>query len=154
MKTLPWLSEQEALDLLRTGSENLALIESLSAEIPQVIEHTTGYPARFVESYACDETAKLLAKFMLQLWYAPDGIESDRQRRTIESLTHILKRRVQVEQLDKHYPDQGGKCCMCCDKGASDLSDEALRERIKAMLEEAIGNGSLSDEDVNEIFGD
>ena len=94
MKALPWLEVNDMLDLLRTGSENADIIEGLAEGVPSFIEATTGYSAAKIQSDECDSTAQLLSKFLLTLWYAPDGTDSDRLQRTIDSLTCVLKRKV------------------------------------------------------------
>lgn len=101
MTALPWLNTNDMLDMLRCGSENEGIIKGLAVTVPGYIEHETGYPSAKVSSDECDSTAQLLAKFLLMLWYAPDGLDADRLQRTIDSLTCVLRRKVTLGVTEK-----------------------------------------------------
>lgn len=91
MTGLAWMTTQEACDLLRVSEENADLIENLAAAIPMAVEMRTDYAASCVAGYNCDEIVKQLCRFLLQLWWNPDGTDSQQLARVIDSLTHTIK---------------------------------------------------------------
>lgn len=100
MDGLGWMDIDEACDLLRVSSDNEAIIEAHAKAIPQYVEITTGYPADCTDSYNCDETVKQLCRFVLQLWFNPDGTDADSLKRTIDSLTASVKALVIAGDLE------------------------------------------------------
>lgn len=100
MDGLEWMDIDEACDLLRVSSDNEAIIEAHAKAIPQYVEVTTGYPATCTDSYNCDETVKQLCRFVLQLWFNPDGTDADSLKRTIDSLTASVKALVIAGDLE------------------------------------------------------
>lgn len=100
MDGLEWMDIDEACDLLRVSSDNEAIIEAHAKAIPQYVEITTGYPATCTDSYNCDETVKQLCRFVLQLWFNPDGTDADSLKRTIDSLTASVKALVIAGDLE------------------------------------------------------
>ena len=100
MTGLDWMDIDEACDLLRVSSDNEAIIEAHAKAIPQYVEITTGYPAAYTDSYNCDETVKQLCRFVLQLWFNPDGTDADSLKRTIDSLTASVKALVIAGDLE------------------------------------------------------
>lgn len=100
MDGLEWMDIDEACDLLRVSSDNEAIIEAHAKAIPQYVEVTTGYPADCTDSYNCDETVKQLCRFVLQLWFNPDGTDADSLKRTIDSLTASVKALVIAGDLE------------------------------------------------------
>ena len=88
---MDWLSDEEARDLLRVSADNDTIIKALRDAIPQFIETQTGYPAEHLESASPDPLAAQLARFVLQLWYNPDGTDSEALTRVVESLAKTLR---------------------------------------------------------------
>lgn len=83
------LTIEEARATLRVdGTANDAIITPLLQAIPGYITTCTGVP--FVEGQAT-ELHKTLAKFLLQLWYNPDGTDADRLQIVIDNLIRTLK---------------------------------------------------------------
>ena len=76
MTALSWLSDSDALDLLRVSDENAGIVDALAASLPAYVEMTTGYPRDLVSSDGCDEVVRQLCRFTLQLWYNPDGTDA------------------------------------------------------------------------------
>lgn len=96
---LDWMETDEALDLLRVSSDNLPIIESLAASVPSYVEVTTGYPAALAADTECHELVKQLARFTLQLWFNPDGTDSEALTRVVESLAKSVRQLVAVGYL-------------------------------------------------------
>lgn len=90
MEGMAWLSEQDALDLLRVGSESAGIVEGLVAAIPEFIEATTGYPATLTATEPC-EVVKQLARFILCLWFNPDGADHKQLERVVQALSIATK---------------------------------------------------------------
>lgn len=85
------LTIEEARDALRVdGHDNDSIIYGLMEAIPEYIETCSGC---LVTLGAPDERPiiKTVAKFILQLWYNPDGTDSDRLNKVIESLFKTMK---------------------------------------------------------------
>lgn len=95
-----WLSEDEALDLLRVGDENAAIVETLAVSIPAYVEVVTGYPAALTAGFSCNEVVKTLCRFILQLWYNPDGTDAQQLTRVIDSMAKTVKALVVAGDLD------------------------------------------------------
>lgn len=76
MTALSWLSESDALDLLRVSEDNAGIVDALAASLPAYVEVTTGYPRDLVSSERCDEVVRQLCRATLQLWYNPDGTDA------------------------------------------------------------------------------
>lgn len=100
MDGLEWMDIDEACDLLRVSSDNEAIIEAHAKAIPQYVEVTTGYPATCTDSQGCDETVKQLCRFLLQLWFNPDGTDAEQLTRTVNSLTATVKALVIANDLE------------------------------------------------------
>jgi len=98
MGGLDWLDVADACDLLRVSEDNAGVIESHAESIPRYVEITTGYPATCTSGAACDETVKQLCRFILQLWFNPDGTDAQQLTRTIDSLTATVKALVIAER--------------------------------------------------------
>lgn len=96
---LDWMETDEALDLLRVSSDNLPIIEQLAASVPSYVEVTTGYPAEDTAGGDCHELVKQLSRFVLQLWFNPDGTDSQALTRVVESLAKSVKALVAVGYL-------------------------------------------------------
>ncbi|ASV67216.1 head-tail connector protein [Cytobacillus kochii] len=75
---------QEARDTLRVdGTDNDPIIIPLLESIPSYLEVTTG---RTWEDNPVHPLAQTVAKFILQLWFDPQGQDSERLKRTIDNL--------------------------------------------------------------------
>lgn len=82
---------EEARDTLRVdGSSNDAIITPLLEAIPAYLVTLVGGK---VDITGADPLVKTLAKFVLQLWYNPDGTDSDRLQKVIDSLAKTIKAR-------------------------------------------------------------
>lgn len=82
---------EEARDTLRVdGSSNDDIITSLLEAIPAYLVTLVGGK---VDITGADPLVKTLAKFVLQLWYNPDGTDSDRLQKVIDSLAKTIKAR-------------------------------------------------------------
>lgn len=85
------LSIEEARDVLRVdGTANDSIITPLLEALPDYISTLTGCDNLGDNP---DKLAKTLAKFVLQLWYNPDGTDADRLQRVIDSLAKTIKAR-------------------------------------------------------------
>lgn len=83
------ISIEEARDTLRVdGSDNDDIIIPLLESIPSYLETTTG--RSWLEDDPVHPLAKTTAKFILQLWFDPQTQDSERLKRTIESLLSTL----------------------------------------------------------------
>ncbi|TYR78445.1 phage gp6-like head-tail connector protein [Priestia megaterium] len=79
---------QEARDTLRVdGTDNDSIIISLLKSIPSYLEVTTG---RTWEDTPVHPLAQTVTKFILQLWFDPQGQDSERLKRTIDNLLTSL----------------------------------------------------------------
>ena len=79
------LTIEEARATLRVdGSSNDIIIQPLIDSMQSYILLTVGY---YLPE---DELTKTLEKFLLQLWYNPDGTDSDRLRIVIDNLIKTL----------------------------------------------------------------
>lgn len=80
------LTIEEARATLRVdGTSNDIIIQPLIDSMQSYILLTVGY------YLPDDELTKTLEKFLLQLWYNPDGTDSDRLRIVIDNLIKTLK---------------------------------------------------------------
>ena len=95
-----WMMQQEAYDLLRVSSDNLTVIDALCSSVPQYIEVTTGYPAELVADEP-NELVKQLARFVLQLWYNPDGTDAQALKRVVDSLSCSVRAMVAAGMVDE-----------------------------------------------------
>lgn len=78
----------EAKEALRVdGDDNDFIIQSLLDSIPSYLEVTTG---RTWEDDPVHPLAQTTAKFLLQLWFDPQGQDSVRLKRTIDTLLVAL----------------------------------------------------------------
>lgn len=79
---------EEARDCLRVdGEDNDTIIIPLLESIPSYLEVTTG---RTWEDTDVHPLAQTVTKFILQLWFDPQGQDSERLKRTIDSLLVAL----------------------------------------------------------------
>ncbi|MES1052571.1 phage gp6-like head-tail connector protein [Bacillus thuringiensis] len=79
---------QEARDAVRVdGEDNDLILISLLSSIPSYLETTTG---RTWEETPVHPLAQTVTKFILQLWYEPQGQDSERLKRTIDNLLTSL----------------------------------------------------------------
>jgi len=79
---------QEARDALRLdGEENDSVITPLLEAIPAYLEVSTG---RAWDTAPVHPLAQTTTKFILQLWYNPQGADTERLKRTIDSLLVAL----------------------------------------------------------------
>ncbi|RUS47679.1 head-tail connector protein [Cohnella sp. AR92] len=75
---------EEARDALRIdGTDNDSIIQALLDSIPSYLEVSTG---KSWDTEPVHPLAQTITKFILQLWFDPQGPDSERLRRTIESL--------------------------------------------------------------------
>lgn len=88
---LEWLDETKALDLLRVSADNVPIIEALAASVPSYVEALTGYPATVTAGERCDDLVKQLSRFVLQLWFNPDGTDGGRLEQVVYSLAKSVK---------------------------------------------------------------
>lgn len=95
---LAWLEEEVAFDFLRTGEENINIVQSLATMIPQYVETTTGYPAALTAGQEPAELVKPLCLFLMQLWYNPDGTDARQLTRVIQSLEKAVRAYVVAER--------------------------------------------------------
>ncbi len=100
MDGLAWLEMSDACDLLRVTDDNAAIVSGHARSIPRLVEVQTGYPAYMTDSESCDETVKVLARFMLLRLFDPDGLDADQLGRVIDSLTKTVKAIVIAEGLE------------------------------------------------------
>ncbi|MGN4930278.1 head-tail connector protein [Bacillus cereus group sp. MYBK14-1] len=79
---------QEARDAVRVdGADNDPILISLLESIPSYLEVTTG---RTWEDATVHPLAQTVTKFILQLWYDPQGQDSERLKRMIDNLLTSL----------------------------------------------------------------
>lgn len=80
---------EEARATLRVdGTDNDPIIEPLIQAIPVYLEQATG--KRWDEETDDNELAQVTARFILQLWFDPQGPDSARLKRTINTLLVAL----------------------------------------------------------------
>lgn len=96
---MDWCDVGTLADMLRVGEENYPVIEALAPTVPEYVETTTGYPAELLAGDHPHETAKQLARFLVQLWFNPDGSDARQVRQVVSSLTYALKALVQTEGI-------------------------------------------------------
>lgn len=91
MQGMAWLDTASMADFLRVGEESHGIIEALGRAVPEYVEITTGYSAELMRGlYPC-ETARQLARFLVLLWFNPDGTDSPQVRQVVDALTLALK---------------------------------------------------------------
>ena len=100
MTGIEWFEIDEALDLLRTSEENTEIVTALATSIPAYVEVMTGYPAELTAGSSPSEVVKPLCRFLLQLWYCPDGTDSTQLQRVIGSMAKTVKAFVVAGDLD------------------------------------------------------
>ncbi|EJQ56206.1 hypothetical protein IEQ_00180 [Bacillus cereus BAG6X1-2] len=80
---------EEARDALRIdGEDNDTIIIPLLESIPSYLEVTTG--RTWIEDAQVHPLAQTVTKFILQLWFDPQGQDSERLKRTIDNLLTAL----------------------------------------------------------------
>ncbi|HJA41873.1 MAG TPA: head-tail connector protein [Firmicutes bacterium] len=83
------ISIEEARDTLRIdGTDNDAIITSLLEAIPAYLEAQTG--KTWTDDAIVHPLAQTAARFILQLWYDPLTVDSDRLKKVIDSLVSHL----------------------------------------------------------------
>jgi len=93
---IPILSIEEARDILRLdGEDNDYIINPLVYAIPDYLEITTGYKA-VKGKYSL--LAVTVARFLLQLWYNPEGTEAEKLQKVINNLLTALSVTVKKEK--------------------------------------------------------
>ena len=84
---------KQAREILRIdGNDNDDIIIPLLKVIPEYLDTTTGYRAH---KGIFSPLAVTTASFLLQLWYNPDGTDTERLQRTINNLLTALSCTVQ-----------------------------------------------------------
>lgn len=75
----------EAYTVLRLDGtdDDYLVVESLLAAVPAYIENATGMAADVQANYPIVETC---TGFLLRLWYYPEGADTDKLQRVIDSL--------------------------------------------------------------------
>lgn len=80
---------EEARDTLRVdGTDNDPIIQPLIESIPSYLEVTTG--RTWLDDGEVHPLVQTVTKFLLQLWFDPQGQDSDRLKRTIDNLLIAL----------------------------------------------------------------
>ena len=97
---LPWLTISEACDLLRVTPDNAAIIDAHVSGIPAYVETATGYPATCTKSTGCDGMVRQLCRFILCLWFDPDGTDAAQLTRAVDTLTNATKALVMAEGME------------------------------------------------------
>lgn len=100
MTGIEWLDLEDALDLLRISEDNGDIVKTLAASIPAYVEVMTGYPAQLTAGQQPSEVVKPLCRFLLQLWYNPDGTDSEQLGKVIDSMAKTVKAFVVAGDLD------------------------------------------------------
>jgi len=83
----------EAREILRLDNEdNDFIIQGLLNAMPDYLYHTTGY----IENIGPDDPyinglARTVCVFLLRLWYNPDGADSEKLQRTIDTMLTPLQ---------------------------------------------------------------
>lgn len=82
------MTVEEARETLRIdGEDNDIIIYPLLVAIPSYLEATTG---KNWDTEPVHPLAQTAAKFILQLWYDPQGQDTEKLKRTIDSLLVAL----------------------------------------------------------------
>lgn len=81
------LAEAEAALRLDSNTEIDNIITGLLAAVPVYIETVTGMPADKQADYPIIDT---LTGFLLRLWYYPEGADTDKIQRVIDSLLKTI----------------------------------------------------------------
>jgi len=71
------------------GTENDMIIEGLLAAVPAYIETATGLKP---EAQSLLPLAEVVTKFLLLLWYNPDGTDTEKLQKVIDGLLKSLSR--------------------------------------------------------------
>lgn len=94
------LTVEEGVNALRIYNDdgaNTVIVEQLIEALPSYINTLTGYYIGHMmpddDPANCDPLIKTLGKFILQLWYNPDGTDAAQLQRVIESLAKTVKAR-------------------------------------------------------------
>lgn len=91
MDGMAWLDTEDMADFLRVGVESHGIIEALGRAVPEYVELTTGYSAELMRGMYPRETARQLARFLVMLWFNPDGQDAPQVRQVVDALTLALK---------------------------------------------------------------
>lgn len=93
------LTVDEGVDALRVyngDGANTVIVQQLIDALPSYISTVTGYDLKVLEETApdeCDPLIKTLGKFILQLWFNPDGTDNLTLTGVITSLAKTIKAR-------------------------------------------------------------
>lgn len=87
------ITEAQALDALRLDVDptTTGLVRRYLSALPAAIEAATGVPAEVVAGNSDLPLLEVLELYLVQLWYCPDGTDSDRLRIVIDSLIGTIK---------------------------------------------------------------
>lgn len=79
------MTAYDAFTVLRLDGtpEDLQVVEGLLAAVPAYIENATGMKAEVQDNYPVVDTC---TGFLLRLWYYPEGADTDKLQRVIDSL--------------------------------------------------------------------
>ena len=91
MEGMAWASTEDLADFLRVGEESHGIIEGLVCAVPSYIEVTTGVSAEIVAGQEPPEVVKTLARFLILLWFCPDGADAQQVSKVVHSLTCAVK---------------------------------------------------------------
>ena len=102
----PMLTIDEALLALRTEANagNIQLVQDLLQAIPPYITTTTGILLPEIAVEVCP-LLKTLAKFLLCLWYNPDGTDAVQLQVVVNNLLKTLK--AMAAQLNAETTGEG-----------------------------------------------
>ena len=100
MQGMAWLKVEDMADHLRVGEESFAIIEALGQAVPEYVEITTGYPRELLAGESPHETVRQLARFLIMLWFNPDGADARQIRQAADGLTYAVKAMVQTGEID------------------------------------------------------
>lgn len=91
MDGMAWASVEDLADFLRVGEESHGIIVDLARAVPAYVETTTGFPAEETAGQEPPEVVKTLARFLILLWFCPDGADAQQVSKVVHSLTCAVK---------------------------------------------------------------
>jgi len=91
MEGMAWASTEDLADFLRVGEESHEIIAGLARAVPAYVEVTTGIDAEIVAGQEPPEVVKTLARFLVLLWFCPDGADAPQVAKVVHSLTCAVK---------------------------------------------------------------
>lgn len=86
---------------MRVTEDNNDVISAHVEAIAPYVELSCGYPMDLTDSRECHGTVKALCRFLLQLWFNPDGTDAQQLEQVIASLRKAVKALVIAEHLDR-----------------------------------------------------